>query len=163
VKAKDVDIDLYVPALINTLSSKLTASASVTYRSLGVSIVEWRMLVCLERSGRSLSVYELAALVGQDKGPVSRALRRLESKKLVTVDAAERGNRLEIAITSAGRAIYHQSLPLAAEREARLLAGMSEVEREQLVGLLRRMLDQVPAVAAVDGGALIRSSGATAG
>jgi hypothetical protein len=65
VKAKDIDIDLYVPALINTLSSKLTASASVTYRSaLGVSIVEWRMLVALERSGRSLSVYELAALVG---------------------------------------------------------------------------------------------------
>jgi DNA-binding MarR family transcriptional regulator len=158
VKAKDIDIDLYVPALINTLSSKLTASASVTYRSaLGVSIVEWRMLVALERSGRSLSVYELAALVGQDKGPVSRALRRLESKRLVTVEAAERGRRLEVTVTPAGRDLYQQSLPLAGERESRLLEGLSQTERDQLVVLLRKMLDRVPTVAAIDGGALVRS------
>lgn len=93
------------------MSSKLTASAS--YRAaLGVTIVERRLLVVLSW-GERLSVYNLAALVGQDKGPVSRALRRLKAKQLVTIEAAERGHRLEITITPAGRALYSRSLPLS--------------------------------------------------
>lgn len=147
----EIDLEVYIPALINILSTRLSSSASVTYRSLfGLSVLEWRILVLLARKP-GLSAQQVGSVVGQHKGPISRAVRVLESKSLVRVGFAKKGHRHELHITPAGMALYRASIPVAMERQRRLLADLSQEERAQLRSLLKRMIARVPDVARVQG------------
>lgn len=145
----EIDLEVYIPALINILSTRLSSSASTTYRALfGLSVLEWRILVLLARRS-GLSAQQVGAVVGQHKGPVSRAVRVLESKSLVRVDLAEKGHRHELRITPQGMSLYKTSIPIAMERQRRLLEGFSETEREQLRNFLTRLIAHIPNVARV--------------
>lgn len=145
----DIDLETYVPALINILSSRLSSSASATYRALfALSVLEWRILVLLAKES-GLSAQQVGSVVGQHKGPVSRAVRVLESKSLVRVDFAEKGHRHELSITPQGMDLYTTSIPIAMERQRRLLLGFSEAECEQLRNFLKRLIAHIPDVARV--------------
>lgn len=143
----EIDLEEYVPALVNILSSRLSSSASTTYRTLfELGVLEWRILVLLSRES-GVSAQQVGAVVGQDKGPVSRGIRAMEKKGLLRVDQAERGNRHQLSITPRGEALFRASFPVAMEREERLLSGFSESERTMLREFLRRLLANIPEVA----------------
>lgn len=138
----------YVPALINILSSRLTASSTATYRqAVGLSALELRVLVALA-DGQLLSAQQIVEVVGQDKGPVSRCLKRLDERGLVMVRSADRGHRHDIAITPAGRALYGKAMPLALARQERLLQDFTPADRQRLVSDLKQMIARLDAVAA---------------
>lgn len=145
----EIDLEIYIPALINILSTRLSSSASASYRALfGLSVLEWRILVLLAKKS-GLSAQQVGSVVGQHKAPVSRAVRVLEGKSLVRVDFAEKGHRHELSITPEGMALYRASIPVALERERRLLEDFSEDEREQLRDFLKRLIARTPDVARV--------------
>jgi DNA-binding MarR family transcriptional regulator len=153
-----LDLDQYVPALINRLSSKLSASASEAYRkALDLTVVEWRILVPLA-NGEVMTAQAIGSLVGQDKGPISRALRRLERKGLITIRSAEKGRRNDVSSTEAGKRLYQQSLPIAYERQRRLLDGLTEAQQAELPRLLRALLLRTAAVADIDSVSLVDRS-----
>lgn len=145
----EFDIEVYMPALINILSSRLSSSASTTYRALfGLSVLEWRILVLLaHKSGQSAQ--QVGTVAGQDKGSVSRAVGMLESKSLVRVDLAEKGHRHVLSITPEGMTLYKASIPVAIERQHRLLNDFSEEECEQLRDFLKRLIARTSDVARV--------------
>ena len=146
---EDIDFDTYIPALISLLANRLVTSASALYRErFGLGVMEWRILAILVRQP-GLSAREVGAIVGQDKGPISRALRELEKKNLVQIAFAAKGNRHELTVTPAGKKAYSASLPVALERESRLLQDFSASERQQLTDFLKRLIDRTGDVAAV--------------
>jgi DNA-binding MarR family transcriptional regulator len=146
-KTNAIDLETYVPALINILSTKLSSSASATYRDrFDLGVVEWRILVLLARKS-GLSATQVRAIVGQDKAPISRALRELEQKKLIRIQQAPKGHRLELTITTAGRSIYRASIPVAMRREEVLLQNFTDEERVVLTDFLKRMISRSDDVA----------------
>jgi DNA-binding MarR family transcriptional regulator len=144
-----VDLDRYVPAFFTWIANKLSRGASQHYlQVVGVGIETWRCLVLLAVEG-SISAQKVSKIIGMDKSSVSRCFKSMQARGLITLALDGADGRLRIAtLTDAGRAMHDQILGIALERERAFLSVLSDEERETLIGLLRRLNDNLPAVEA---------------
>ncbi len=93
----------------------------------------------LGRHGR-LSAGEIVGLTAMDKVRVSRAAARLVASGRIAADADMADRRRQLLIlTSAGRRIYREIVPLALDREERLLEVLDASERQSLDRLLAKL------------------------
>jgi DNA-binding MarR family transcriptional regulator len=144
-----LDLERYVPALLNFLSNKLSAGASQCYReNFGVGIVEWRVLSMLAVENH-IPAQRICQVIGLDKAAVSRSLVQLEKDGCISseVDAKD-ARRYTVSLTANGRALHDRVFVAAKAREQRLLADFSSKEVNTLIDLLNRMharLDEVNA------------------
>jgi DNA-binding MarR family transcriptional regulator len=122
------------------LANLLKRGAILRYKRLaGLSSVEFGLVASLG-SRPPMSVVRLAESVGMDKGQISRALAGLVSRKLVTRAVNPRDNReVLVGLTPAGLAAHETIVAGAQERNARLLADLSEDE----VAMLLRHIDRL--------------------
>lgn len=136
------------------LSNTLGKGAVRLYAGrFGIPLAEWRLLAALAAEGPS-SVNELAAAMAIDKGWVSRTVAALTRKKLVSLRRrAEDARRVEIAFTTAGRALYARILPAAIERQRRLVSVLTRAEQSMLDDVLAKLQRQAEVLADVPGGA----------
>lgn len=135
-----LDLGSYAPFYLNTISNRISASASRAYLvQFGIGIAEWRVLANLGGAGRA-TAGEIARVTAMDKSVVSRAVQALERSGHLTVaaDAADTRRRT-LHLTPGGDALRRRVLQVALEREQALLAGLSAAERTTLIGLLRRL------------------------
>lgn len=142
-----VDLEHYVPAYLTWIANKLSRGASQAYlAAFEVGIETWRILVLLAIE-TSISAQRVSKVIGMDKASVSRAFKSMQQRGLVTMGLDATDGRLRVAtITSAGRALHDQILGIALDREEALLSVLNATERATLVGLLRRLHDNLPAV-----------------
>ncbi|NKX52078.1 MarR family transcriptional regulator, partial [Arthrobacter deserti] len=89
-----------------------------------------------------MQAIEIAELVALDKPVVSRRLRRLAGRGLVGSELED--SRRGLYLTRAGAEVHDAVLPVALEREQRMLAGFSAEERAQLRDFLHRMHANIP-------------------
>lgn len=140
-----LDLDNYVPALLSWLNNKLSAGGSSLYRDrFGIGIADWRVLAYLgvKTSGTGA---EISEFLGMDKAAVSRSIASLKQKGLAT--AKKPGRRsIELYLTAKGALLYNEILDVALMREKALLDGFTDAERLQAIGLLQRMLANLPKV-----------------
>jgi DNA-binding MarR family transcriptional regulator len=106
----------------------------------GPRLPQLMVLASLDEFGPQ-SQRELSRRLGFDPSDMVGLLDHLESEghAVRTRDPADR-RRHSVAITGAGRAWLDDWLAGAPERSARLLPGLADDERAQLVDLLRRAL-----------------------
>jgi DNA-binding MarR family transcriptional regulator len=119
----------------------------------GVSRASFDVLLTLRLAdGEELSQRALVRRVGRTPGTMSVRLGRLAERGLVTraPSGPERRGR-RVALTVEGRALVDDLAPGFAGTAARLLAGLTDDEREQLAMLLRRLALELEGPA--DGGA----------
>lgn len=142
-----VDLDRYVPAFLTWIANKLSRGASYHYlAAFDVGIETWRCLVLLAIEG-SISAQNVSRIIGMDKGSVSRCFKGMQAKGLITLRLDADDGRLRIAtLTKKGRALHDQIMGIALERERAFLAVLSDAERETLIGLLKRLHENLPAV-----------------
>ncbi|MDP2164891.1 MAG: MarR family transcriptional regulator [Burkholderiaceae bacterium] len=142
-----VDLERYVPALFTWIANKLSGGASTAYLSaFNVGIETWRLLVLLAIE-KSLTAQSISRTIGMDKASVSRAFKSMQTRGLITIGLDDADGRLRVAtITSKGRALHDDILKLAIERERAFLSVLNDKERETLIGLLRRLHDNLPMV-----------------
>jgi len=142
-----VDLERYVPAFLTWIANKLARGASQQYLSaFDVGIETWRCLVTLAVEP-SVSAQQVSRQVGMDKASVSRCFKSMQAGGLITLELSPEDGRLRIArLTKKGRALHDQIMGIAMERERAFLAVLSEAERETLIGLLRRLHDNLPSV-----------------
>ncbi|MGU3540193.1 MarR family winged helix-turn-helix transcriptional regulator [Methylobacterium sp. A54F] len=141
-EASDViDPDLYVPALLTTLSNSLTRNASTFYRrNFGVGITDWRIMYRLA-SEPWVTAHAICSAAHLDKGVVSRSLAWMEKRGLVIVRGDERDARRRlIALSPAGQDLHDRITQVALERERNFLAALSRDEVETVVRLLSKMM-----------------------
>jgi DNA-binding MarR family transcriptional regulator len=82
-----------------------------------------------------------------DKASASRTFKRMQAVGFITMGLDPNDGRLRLAsLTPKGLALHNEIRELALERVRDLLAPLSEVERETLLDLLRRLHDNLPAV-----------------
>jgi DNA-binding MarR family transcriptional regulator len=134
----------YLPSYLSHINNRLSSGASQLYlRLFGIGINEWRILSVLSNWPHS-TAGTIGETVGMHKTVVSRSLREMEDKGLVTIDSG--GALRQMTLTPAGQRLHDRIVVIALERERLLIEGFSEAERKTLFGLLRRMLDNIEAV-----------------
>lgn len=132
-------LDNYVPGLLLWLSNKVSRTASQVYKSrFGIGITDWRLLAYFEITPWSTAARACEGM-GLDKAAVSRSVAFLLEEGLLQARPAGL-RKVEYAATANGRKLHDRVLRLALEREAELMAGISDVERALLIRLLHQML-----------------------
>lgn len=144
-----VDLERYVPAFLTWISNKLSRGASQHYlNTFNVGIETWRCLVLLAISD-SITAQQISRVLGMDKGSVSRCLKSMQERGLIRLELDQTDGRIRIAVlTPEGRDLHNQMIGMALDRERAFLSVLNESEVEVLIGLLRRLHENLPAVEA---------------
>ncbi len=136
-------LERFVPYRLSVLSNTVSrAIARIYAERFDLTIPEWRVMAQLGRHGR-LSAGDIVGLTAMDKVRVSRAVARLVASGRVAAVADETDRRRQVLTLAApGRRIYREIVPLALEREERLLGALEPAERRTLDRLLAKLQNQ---------------------
>lgn len=134
------DFDRSVLFLTTAFANKLSKGASRRLKAaLGIGLTEWRV-VCNLGAEPGLSAARIADISGVDKSVISRAVGELERQGLIGGAAEDGpGRQTALRLTAAGQALHDKGVRRADGREARLLEGFSDAERDQLIDFLKRL------------------------
>ena len=138
--AKQLDLERYIPALVNFLSNKLSSGASVCYRkNFNVGVIEWRVLAMLKVES-NISANRICQVIGLDKAAVSRALKQLQTLGHISFIKNAKDGRSSLAkLTEKGEKLHDKILYVALERERLLLQGVSQKELDTLIEVLLKL------------------------
>ncbi|KXI26730.1 MarR family winged helix-turn-helix transcriptional regulator [Paraglaciecola hydrolytica] len=137
---RQLDLEKYIPALVTSLSNKLSAGASNCYRKyFNIGVIEWRVLAMLKVES-DISANRICQVIGLDKAAVSRALKQLQASGLVSfIKDKLDGRSSSIHLTHQGEILHDKILTVALAREKLLLEGISEAELEVLIEVLLKL------------------------
>jgi DNA-binding MarR family transcriptional regulator len=133
---------LHVVGRISRLSDAIDEQLRPVFAAFGLGDGDFDVLATLRRNGPpfELTPTELAGRTMVTSGAVSKRVDRLAGAGLVERRVSEADARgRHVRLTDRGRALIDEAYPVHLRNEARLLAGLSAREREQLATLLRRL------------------------
>jgi DNA-binding MarR family transcriptional regulator len=144
----DLDVSAtHVVQRITRLALLQAGTYARTFAPYGVSFGEYVVLAALRRAGPPYRMNPTALFnaVILSSGAMTNRLDHLEAMGLVErePDPTDRRGRL-VALTEAGRALVDAAVLEHLENEERLLEALDPDEREQLAGLLRKLLLSPP-------------------
>lgn len=128
---------------ISRISRQLELQIEHTLAGLGLNGWTFYVLAALRRSGPPyrLTPTQLWSSLLVSSGAMTHRIDRMEQAGLVTrVPDEDDGRVLYVTLTARGRTLVDVALEHHNENEHRMLASLSNVERELLAGLLRRLL-----------------------
>jgi DNA-binding MarR family transcriptional regulator len=139
-----LQLDRYLPYLINRLGSALVASFSrEALVGERLSIAMWRVLAVLSNNGEQRQV-DLAGMTSIDPSTLSRLVARLVRRGLVTRKRSRKSNReVVVQLSPKGRAIVGRLIPIARRLEHAAGAGLPAKDLEVTRRALRRMHDNM--------------------
>jgi DNA-binding MarR family transcriptional regulator len=145
-----LQLDRYLPYLINRVGVSLAARFSAALRDAGIALQDWRVLAALrERDGQRLT--ELAQRTSIEVSTLSRMVGSLETNGLVSRSRDSGDARaITIRLTAQGEQITGTLTPAAQQLESAALAGLSDTEIAQLKSLLERIYGNLAALPAAD-------------
>ena len=96
-------------------------------RRFDLSEIEWRIMAQLGETA-PLSLNGLAEALVQDRGQLSRAVKGMVARGLLTRERKPGGPEIEIELTSDGRALHAAMVGWVIERDARLTEGLDPAD-----------------------------------
>ena len=135
-----LELARFVPFRLNRLAAGVSEHLAAIYRGrFALEIPEWRVMATVgQRPG--CTAQQVAASTRMHKTRVSRAIAELQRRGLITRAAAARDRReMRLRLSSAGRRLYRELVPLALARERALLQCLSVAERRGLLAALARL------------------------
>ena len=132
-------LDDHIAVRVVRASEALTRIASRSIEARwGLRNTDLRVLNVLDGAA-PVTIAEISRRTHVDKAWISRTVRELESRDLVSRSADPRDTRLAlVALTARGRDLLEEVRPHALKNEARLLAGIDS-------GLLKSLLERLEA------------------
>ncbi|AZG15837.1 MarR family winged helix-turn-helix transcriptional regulator [Cupriavidus pauculus] len=131
----------FLTTMLSQLVTALRNSVTEPYASqFDLTVPEWRILALLAH-GEPMSFAELVRQSTSDKALVSRTLRLLEDRGLVTLESegATPRKRLACKISETGAALHAQVIPLARRGQASVIRLLTPEERHGLYTGLRKL------------------------
>lgn len=131
------DLHRHLTYRLARLQSQLSAQATdILKQHTNISLSEWRVLTIINDPTITFQKDVLKAM-GLDKGQVSRTIKRLSEKELVTLAFDEQDHRnRRITITEHGKALVQKMVPIMLARQAHLQSDFSESDLEALFGFI---------------------------
>ncbi|MCX7556515.1 MarR family transcriptional regulator [Xanthomonadaceae bacterium JHOS43] len=132
-----LDLARFLPYRLSVLSNTISQRIASDYEQrFGLSVNQWRAMAILGRHD-GLAARDVAARAAMDKVAVSRAVAALLEKGLLRREPAQEDKReSRLFLTSSGRYIHDQIVPLALNHEQQLLERLSPEERQWLTRIL---------------------------
>ncbi|BCY10350.1 MarR family winged helix-turn-helix transcriptional regulator [Actinoplanes sp. L3-i22] len=128
---------------LSLLGRHLAGSRRAALGASGLKHWQFKVLLMLRRAGvpYERSPSQLAEHLGLTRGALSARLRPLEEAGLIvrTSAGADR-RRVTVRLTPAGLATWERHTGAESAAEAALLAALTAAERDQLAGLLRKLV-----------------------
>lgn len=128
---------------IQKIARYLDRAMEETLATHGLNRGEWRLLGALRRFGPPYrrSPGQLASEMGLSSGAMTNRLDRMEAAGLIRrqPDPSDRRG-LQVELTDAGWQAWQRSVDAQATKEALIASALSAGEKEDLNGLLRRLL-----------------------
>lgn len=131
----------FLTTMLAQLVTALRSSITEPYaRQFDLTVPEWRLLALLAH-GEPMSFAELVRQATSDKALVSRTLRLLEDRGLITLDSTGTSPRKRLAcrISPDGAALHAQVMPLARRGQASVIRLLTPEERHGLYTGLRKL------------------------
>lgn len=124
-------------ALIASMKRKVTASYS---RPAGLSVPEWRLLALIAEDG-TISFGALVVQSTTDKAQVSRTIKDLEKRGLITItpESPNDRKRLACSITPVGQELHDTIIGTARRMQAQVLCQLDPAERDQFYFALAKL------------------------
>ncbi|MEL6798933.1 MAG: MarR family winged helix-turn-helix transcriptional regulator [Pseudomonadota bacterium] len=118
-------------------AAQSTAHYDAVLAPSGIKVTMFRLLRRID-AANSISITELAQIVGLDRSTLGRNLRVLEKQSLVKIGTGRDGRARPVSLTQTGREKLQDTLPLwrKAQRE------FSEIIGADALAVLDRVLDQ---------------------
>jgi len=134
------ELDQYLPYQFVKLAKKMADAGNAEFAApFNVSLAEWRILAIIGQAGE-ISSRGLPSRTFMDKSKVSRALIKLEAKKLIARQPNNRDNRSAILrFTARGTELYNMLVRLAQNWEAELISIFDEKEYYALIESLAKL------------------------
>lgn len=138
---EDLVVHDFLTTRLSTLMSSLRRQVTLPYaKSFDLSIAQWRVLSLVAHAG-TLPFGELVVQSTSDKALVSRTVRTLEERGLLTIRPETRAAKKKIActITPEGRALYDDAIKVARKRQADMILSLTREEREALFAVVVKL------------------------
>jgi DNA-binding MarR family transcriptional regulator len=139
--AEVIDFDRYVPTVVSRFMSKLKISSNAFFASrYGLTLLEWRIISYLAAEGAS-SAYEIWTNGSLDKAAVSRAIKALNERGLISVDVVKAAKRRKtrIDLTGQGHELHAATFAEVVTRHERLVNGLAKDEIETFLGVIKHL------------------------
>ena len=144
--SRHIDRERYAPYYLTVIANAISSSASQVYlREFGIGVNDWRVVSHLGLDP-GCTAQVISNVLQLDKSVVSRSVKTLVDRGLVGVETTPGFRRLYL--TAAGAELHKRMVPVALEREQLLLAGLDDADVALLLGLLRRVHANLPALTA---------------
>ena len=140
ISDKKFELENYLPYQLVKLAKKVADAGNTEFAApFNVSLAEWRILATIGQAG-TISSRGLPDRTFMDKSKVSRALIKLEAKKLIAREPNSQDNRSALLkFTPRGIELYNMLVRLAQDWEANLLSVFSTEEQTTLVASLTKL------------------------
>ncbi len=138
-----IELADYLPYLLNRVAAALVERHEVELKRHDLTIAMWRVLVSLLSRGRQRQI-DLADMTAIDVSTLSRLISRMIGMDLVSRSRSDNNNReVAVELTSKGRALVIQLVPLGQALEGIAIEGLSPSELATVRDALRRMYDNL--------------------
>jgi DNA-binding MarR family transcriptional regulator len=139
-RARKLRLQDYLPYRLSVAANAVSHLIARAYETrFALKIPQWRLIAVLADEG-PLTQQALCGRTIMDKVTVMRAAQGLLRRRLIRRlpnSGDRRSHRL--AMTTTGRRLYDQIVPLALSHQARLVAGMERTDIVRLEQMLRQL------------------------
>ncbi len=135
-------VDDFITTQMSRVGNALRRTITLPYaEQYSLTVAEWRMLSVLAEA-QPLPFSELVTLACTDKSLVSRALRLLEARGLVALQAQGSTPRkgLLCSLSPQGEELYAEAMPVARRAQAAMIRVLTPEERKIMYGALKKLL-----------------------
>ncbi|AMX04115.1 MarR family transcriptional regulator [Microbulbifer thermotolerans] len=142
----DLHLEKFLPYRLSVLSNRVSNAIAQAYGArFDLTIPAWRVMAILGRYP-GLSAAELVEQTAMDKVAISRAVSSLLKNDYITrsEDPADR-RRQVLNLSELGWKVYERIVPLAQQYESDLISSLSVEEREQLDGIIEKLMSRAQA------------------
>ncbi len=138
------ELEKYLPYQLVKLAKKVADAGNAEFAApFNVSLAEWRILATIGQAG-TISSRGLPDRTFMDKSKVSRALIKLETKKLIDREQNSEDNRSALLkFTPRGVELYNMLVRLALQWETDLISVFSTEEQNAFISSLERLENKI--------------------
>jgi len=138
-----IDLDRYLPYLINRVGNTLVQLFSRDLAPFAISVSMWRVIAVLGATG-SLRLVDLSAMTSIDASTLSRLIETMQRQGLVERSRSPRNKReIVIKATAKGQELLRVLAPIAAAYEREMTVGLSAADLATTRETLRQMFDRL--------------------
>ncbi|MCW8090410.1 MarR family winged helix-turn-helix transcriptional regulator [Alteromonas sp. ASW11-130] len=135
-------LERFLPYRLSILSNKVSSLVADIYKDkFAISITEWRIMAVLGEYP-DISADEISAKTQIEKSILSRSVSKLLKRKLIERDMAEDDKRRSvIRLSTTGKSVYDEIVPLSYEYERALLKCFTKEEQAQFSALIDQLYE----------------------